>query len=96
MSLSKPCRSEPSEEDTSDEDMNRLFLKVKRKRVRRRLLSSYYGASGSPLTPTPSSRIENVTEGVIVSVYRMLFFTAFINAHPVLIFKQSNSTIIYV
>ena len=70
MSLSKPCRSKPSEYDTSsasDEEMNQLFQEVRRKRVRRRLVTSYYHARDSS-PPTPSSWITNVTEDVTVSV----------------------------
>ena len=68
MSLSKPCRDDAWSSD--DDSLSELFSQVKRRRVRRRLLSSYYDQTcASPLSSTPlSSSAEHVTEGLIVSI----------------------------
>ena len=67
MSLSKPLKCDVSSDDS---DLEQLFTKIKRRRVRRKLLSSvlmreHSSPSGSPSTYTPSSSmIENETEDV--------------------------------
>ena len=58
MSCSKPCRS-----SSDDLDIEILFRNVKRKRVRRRLLSSYHRVS-SPLRLSQSSVSSDSDEGV--------------------------------
>ena len=63
MSLSKPLKCDISSDDS---DLEQLFTKIKRRRVRRKLLSSVLKREhSSPSTSTPSSSmIENETEDV--------------------------------
>ena len=63
MSLSKPLKCDISSDDS---DLEQLFTKIKRRRVRRKLLSSVLKREhSSPSTSTPSSSmIENETKDV--------------------------------
>ena len=63
MSLSKPLKCNVSSDDS---DLEQLFTKIKRRRVRQKLLSSVLKREhSSPSTSTPSSSmIENETENV--------------------------------